>query len=171
MEKNLTMSNDNKDVNASNDEKNEKQFKFVDKRKYSEDEGEKEAGTVPSAENVMNGDADGAAAAPAGEAKTVHKEEAVEPSGNDGQDADMSQFAADFSTFVYSLNTQALLFLGKIPNPMTGKYEKDIKTARYLIDTVDMLKIKTKGNLDANEEKLIENIIYDLRMAFISENK
>lgn len=75
---------------------------------------------------------------------------------------------ADFATFIYSLNAQALVYLGKLTNPVTGKYEKDIKTARYLIDTIEMLALKTKGNLDENESKLVDNILYDLRMFFIS---
>ena len=79
------------------------------------------------------------------------------------------ELTADFSTFVYSLNAQALFYLGKMPNPMTGKYEKDLKTARYLIDTLDMLFNKTKGNLDENESKLLTNILYDLKMFYVNE--
>jgi hypothetical protein len=79
------------------------------------------------------------------------------------------ELTADFSTFVYSLNAQALFYLGKMPNPMTGKYEKDLKTARYLIDTLDMLFNKTKGNLDENESKLMTNILYDLKMFYVNE--
>ncbi|RZD16232.1 MAG: DUF1844 domain-containing protein [Candidatus Acididesulfobacter guangdongensis] len=81
----------------------------------------------------------------------------------------IEELKADFSTFVYSLNAQALFYLGKLPNPMTGKYEKDLKTARYLIDTIDMLSNKTKGNLDENESKLMTNILYDLKMFYVNE--
>ncbi len=87
----------------------------------------------------------------------------------DNNDNNMDELKADFSTFVYSLNAQALFYLGKLPNPMTGKYEKDLKTARYLIDTIDMLFNKTKGNLDENESKLITNILYDLKMFYVNE--
>lgn len=138
------------DKDTVENEKNEKQFKFIDKRKYSEDsegkEIEAEADTQPDIKNLNSDKAE-----------------------SDDKTQDMSQLGADFSTFVYSLNTQVLLFLGKIPNPTTGKYEKDITMAKYLIDTIDMLSKKTKGNLDQNEGKLIENILYDLRMAFVSE--
>jgi hypothetical protein len=84
-------------------------------------------------------------------------------------DNNIEELKADFSTFVYSLNAQALFYLGKLPNPMTGKYEKDLKTARYLIDTIDMLFNKTKGNLDENESKLMTNILYDLKMFYVNE--
>lgn len=76
---------------------------------------------------------------------------------------------ADFAAFVYSLNAQALVYLGKLPNPVSGKYEKSKETAKYLIDTIEMLSVKTKGNLDDNESKLIDNILYDLRMFYINE--
>ncbi len=90
---------------------------------------------------------------------------------NGGTESVAAGFEAGFATFIYSLNTQALLFMGKIPNPVTKKYEKELDAAKYLIDIIDMLSKKTKGNLDENEAKLIENILYDLRMAYISEKK
>jgi hypothetical protein len=130
------------------DKEGEKSFKVIDKRKMSETEEIKEAKNTEEAQ-------------PAEKAYENTEETA----------ADMPDFEADFATFVYSLNTQALLFMGKIPNPISKKYEKDLGTAKYLIDTIDMLSKKTKGNLDENEAKLIENILYDLRMAYISEKK
>ena len=130
---------------------NEKSFKVVDKRKVSEPENESDVKEAT-------------------EAKQAETEKGPE-GPQEPQSAEIPSFEADFATFIYSLNTQALLFLGKIPNPISKKYEKDIGTAKYLIDTIDMLYKKTKGNLDENESKLIENVLYDLRMAYISEKK
>ncbi|MGC8554532.1 MAG: DUF1844 domain-containing protein [Candidatus Acidulodesulfobacterium sp.] len=130
------------------DKEGEKSFKVIDKRKISETEEIKEAKNSEEAQPA---------------------EKAYENTA--GTAADMPDFEADFATFIYSLNTQALLFMGKIPNPVSKKYEKDLGTAKYLIDTIDMLSKKTEGNLDENEAKLIENILYDLRMAYISEKK
>ncbi len=73
-----------------------------------------------------------------------------------------------FAEFVFSLNTQALILLGAFPNPISGKYEKNIPYAQHTIDTIAMLKDKTKNNLDKDEEELIDNILYDLRMRFVS---
>jgi len=132
------------DKDAVKNEKGEKPFKFIDKRKYSEDsvdsndkEGKVEQKDVEvdvsSTEKDLNSDKSNLADKTEDNAPTADKV------------SDMSQFGADFSTFVYSLNTQVLLFLGKIPNPMTGKYEKDINMAKYLIDTIDMLSKKNQG--------------------------
>ena len=77
----------------------------------------------------------------------------------------------NFSTFVVSLSTQALMHLGEIPNPANGALEKDIPVAKQMIDIVAMLKDKTKGNLSSNEDKLIEDILYDLRMRYVERVK
>lgn len=165
MEKNPTMFDDKKGKGTN--EQQEKQFKFIDKRKFSEDFAEG-GNNAPSDDKGIN-------AADTNNPGINKTEDAVnETSGNAvnmEEPSEIPAFEADFATFVYSLNTQALLFLGKIPNPMTGKYERDVNMAKYLIDTIDMLSKKTAGNLDENEKKLVENILYDLRMAYISEKK
>lgn len=76
----------------------------------------------------------------------------------------------DFSTFIFSLNTSALLHLGEIADPATGKKEKQIVLAKHTIDVIAMLYEKTKGNLTRDEEALIEHILYDLRMRYIRES-
>jgi hypothetical protein len=134
-------------------EENGKSFKVVDKRKVAGSDSESESGVKEGIE--------------AKQAEIEKETEEAQAAPN----AEIPNFEADFATFIYSLNTQALLFLGKIPNPISKKYEKDVGTAKYLIDTIDMLSKKTKGNLDENEAKLIENVLYDLRMAYISEKK
>ena len=134
-------------------EENGKSFKVVDKRKVADSDSESESGVKEGIEAKL--------------AEIEKETEEAQAAPN----AEISNFEADFATFIYSLNTQALLFLGKIPNPISKKYEKDIGTAKYLIDTIDMLSKKTKGNIDENEAKLIENVLYDLRMAYISEKK
>ncbi len=142
-------------------EKNEKLFKVVDKRKVADSESESGVKERIAAEQAE------AEKETAGEKNPEKGPEEAQAAPN----AEIPNFEADFATFIYSLNTQALLFMGKIPNPISKKYEKDIGTAKYLIDTIDMLSKKTKGNLDENEAKLIENVLYDLRMAYISEKK
>jgi hypothetical protein len=75
---------------------------------------------------------------------------------------------ANFSSFITSLSIQALMFLGEIANPMTNKKEKDLTQARFIIDILDILKEKTKGNLNADEQSLTDTIIYELKMKFAS---
>jgi len=75
----------------------------------------------------------------------------------------------DFSFFITTLALQASIALGKVPNPNTNQVEEDPTQARFLIDTLGMLKEKTKGNLSKEEEGLLENILYELRMQYISK--
>ncbi len=77
----------------------------------------------------------------------------------------------DFSSFIFSLSTSALLHLGEIPDPATHKREKDLPLAKQTIDILGMLKEKTRGNLTPDEEKLMENILTDLRWRYIREAK
>ncbi|MFH1868710.1 MAG: DUF1844 domain-containing protein [Candidatus Omnitrophota bacterium] len=74
----------------------------------------------------------------------------------------------DFSIFVTGLSMQTLVSMGEIPNPLNdNKKEKNLDQARYMIDTLDMIKEKTKGNLKPDEEKLLEGILYELRMKYL----
>ena len=77
----------------------------------------------------------------------------------------------NFSTFVISLSTQALMHLGEIPNPLSGKSETDIAVAKQMIDILGMLREKTRGNLDQNEDRLMEDILFDLRMKYVEAVK
>jgi hypothetical protein len=77
----------------------------------------------------------------------------------------------NFSTFVISLSTQALMHLGEIANPLSGKSEMDVSDAKQMIDILGMLQEKTRGNLDASEARLIEDLLFDLRMKYVEAVK
>ncbi|MFH1756786.1 MAG: DUF1844 domain-containing protein [Pseudomonadota bacterium] len=77
----------------------------------------------------------------------------------------------DFSSFIFSLSTSALLHLGEVPDPVTQKREKDLPLAKQTIDILGVLKEKTRGNLTPAEEGLMENILTDLRWRYIREAK
>jgi hypothetical protein len=77
----------------------------------------------------------------------------------------------NFSTFVISLSTQALMHLGEIANPLTGKVEPDGAVAKQMIDIIGMLREKTRGNLNSGEDRLIEDILFDLRMKYVEAVK
>jgi len=74
-----------------------------------------------------------------------------------------------FLQLVYSLQSSAWFLLGKVMNPMTGKAEKDLGGAKAVIDTLLMLKNKTKGNLSANEQKLLDTAISNLELNYVEE--
>ncbi|OAG27829.1 DUF1844 domain-containing protein [Thermodesulfatator autotrophicus] len=73
----------------------------------------------------------------------------------------------NFSMFVLSLNTSALVHLGELPDPHTQEKKKNLPLAKQTIDILDMLKEKTRGNLTREEEKLLDSILYELRMIFL----
>ena len=77
----------------------------------------------------------------------------------------------DFSTHVLSLASSALIALDKMPAPDGQPHPLDLDTARHLIDVLDMLQTKTKGNLDEAEGKLLASLIYDLRVAYVDAQK
>lgn len=78
---------------------------------------------------------------------------------------------ADFNFFVTTLALQASIFLGVIANPATNKKEEDLQQAKFIIDTLGMLKEKTKGNLTQDETNLLENVLYELRVQYIAKTK
>ena len=74
---------------------------------------------------------------------------------------------ANLSSLFLGLSTQALLHLGEIPDPESGEATRDLASARSLIDLLAVLRDKTQGNLDAEEARLLDRILYDLRMRFV----
>jgi uncharacterized protein DUF1844 len=79
--------------------------------------------------------------------------------------------AINFSTFVISLSTQALMHLGEIPDPITNQITADVEVAKQMIDIIAMLKDKTRGNLGASEDRLMDDILFDLRMKYVEAVK
>ena len=74
----------------------------------------------------------------------------------------------DFSTFVLSLATAALYQLGAVPDAGTGEpAPADPLVARQTLETLEMLREKTQGNLSEDERTLLDSLLYDLRMRFI----
>jgi hypothetical protein len=77
----------------------------------------------------------------------------------------------DFATFVLSLSHSALVHMGEAPSPETGKVERELTLARQTIDVIAMLEEKTKGNLTGDEERMLGQILFDLRMRFVEQSK
>jgi hypothetical protein len=73
----------------------------------------------------------------------------------------------DFTNFIFSLSTSALIQLGEIEDPFSQKQVKNFPLAKQTIDLIGMLKEKTKGNLTPDEERLIDYVLYDLRMRYV----
>src|ERR1051325_1362958 len=72
-----------------------------------------------------------------------------------------------FAQMVLQLSQMATMLLGTAPNPQTGEIVRDLEAARMFIDQLEMLEVKTKGNLNKDEEKLLKPRLMTLRMAFV----
>lgn len=77
----------------------------------------------------------------------------------------------NFSTFVFSLSSSVLLHLGEMPDPTTNKKVVDLSLAKQSIDMLAMLQEKTSGNLDEEEENLLKNLLYELRIKYVAHSK
>lgn len=75
----------------------------------------------------------------------------------------------NFPTFIFSLHSSVLLQLGLIEDPISGKKAKNLPAAKQTIDILGMLEEKTRGNLTGEEENMLKNILYDLRMMYVRE--
>ena len=73
----------------------------------------------------------------------------------------------NFSSLIFSLSSSALLHIGEIADPQTGEKREDLPMAKHSIDIISMLKEKTKGNLDGEEQKFIDSILTDLRLRYV----
>ena len=134
-----------------------KGFVIKDRRRFTE-EGEPKEETGPEER--------------AEEPKTRTREQAEDRAKVEEKVAKETPFPEiNFSTFIFSLNTSALLHLGEIPDPATGKQQEDLAMAKQTIDLIGMLQEKTRGNLAPDEENLIKHILYDLRLRYVQKAK
>jgi hypothetical protein len=84
-----------------------------------------------------------------------------------GQPADMQMPEASLEMLVTTLVTEAMMSLGQIPHPHTGEPMYHPQQAKYLIDMIDVLREKTKGNVTPDESALMENLLHQLRMVYV----
>ncbi len=129
-------------VDEKRDQEQEKSFVVKDKRfsAKKEEKGESQMKEVTKSEDVLR------------EGTPSEKEPLPE---------------IDFNSFIFSLSTSALIQLGKIEDPFTKTLVKNLPLAKQTIDLIGMLKEKTKGNLSPEEEKVIEYVLYDLRIQYV----
>jgi hypothetical protein len=75
--------------------------------------------------------------------------------------------SALFASLVLQQSNMALMFLGKTPNPESGRTTRDLPAARMFIDTLEMLEARTRGNLTSEEAHLLQETLTNLRLAFV----
>lgn len=133
-----------------------KDFIIKDKRMFAQEDPEKqdqetkEETAKPSKEEV----------------KASESEETAAPE-EDKTDFQLPKI--NFATFIFSLNSSVLVQLGLMDDPATGKKTKNLLLAKQTIDILGMLEEKTRGNLTKDEETMLKNILYDLRMIYVKE--
>lgn len=98
-----------------------------------------------------------------GEASNEEFEKECEPCEDDWRQMP----PIDFASFVFSLSTSTMMFLGLLPDPQTKEQHVDLAMAKHHIDILGLLKDKTKGNLNDEEAKFIDQSLYDLRLLFV----
>ena len=128
------------------------EIKVKDRRTFTDDGDAAETGRTTDADHA--------------DAKEAYAEAAnacVEP------DQERPLPPVDFSTLVLSIAQGALMNLGEVEHPETGDKAENFALARHNIDLLGLLQDKTRGNLDKDEQKLIENLLYDLRMKYVSQ--
>jgi len=76
----------------------------------------------------------------------------------------------DFTMLINAMAQPALIFLGEVAHPGTGQPEINLAQARVQIDMLDVLRIKCRGNLTAEEEGLLDRVLYELRMRYVSRS-
>ncbi len=77
----------------------------------------------------------------------------------------------DFFNYIASLGFQAMIFLGEVPNPLTNQVDKNVKQAKFLIDTLIVVREKTTGNLTKEEAELLNGSIYELQLRYVEAMK
>lgn len=139
---------------ATEEQEGGRGFRVQDRRRFSPTTGEPRS--VETSEQ--------AAEAPPPEAP-----EAARPrhAGGESSASTHPPAAISFPSFILGLSTQALMYMGEIPTAPGQPPQTDLAAAQQMIDVLAMLKQKTKGNLDAGEEAMLENALFDLRMRYV----
>ena len=160
-------------------------FKVVDRRPFNPDGTPRELSEEEKAEaeRAANAAAVESAAAAAMPSPRAQKESAPPPSAAPREpsrpapraeraprrtEGDPLDDPASFLSLIMSLASNAAASLGMMPHPVTGETGVDLQTAKHWVDVLGMLEEKTQGNLDEQEAQMLENLLADLRMQYVS---
>jgi len=111
--------------------------------------------------------AEGGSKAAAAEAFQEASQKAAAEADKTAQEVPLPEIS--FSSLIFSLSSAAFVNLGVIPDPDTGKVERNLPLVKQTIDVLGLLKEKTRNNLSPEEETLFDHLLYDLRMAYVRE--
>ncbi len=142
----------------SDEERQSEGFKVSDRRSFTED-GELRRDRAPEPAPAKKPEPQPArTAAGAAQPKT-------------GGDAGQSRQGMDFSSFLLSLATTALVHLGEVSDPAGGRGRTNLDAAKQMVEILSMLQEKTEGNRNPEENRLLDDILYELRMKILTKTK
>jgi hypothetical protein len=103
---------------------------------------------------------------------TTAEEESQKTTGEAEQNIkDFPLPKVDFSTFLLSMASSALVQLGEVPSPDSGNKEENLQMAKHSIDIICMLQEKIKNGLTPEETRLLEGILYELRLKYVIKSR
>jgi hypothetical protein len=156
-------------------------FKVVDRRPFNPDGTPRELSPEERAENERAAEAAAAVnlqpqsaapqMAPVQESPAPPEQQPERPASRPERahaGGDPLDDPASFLSLIMSLASNAASSLGMMPHPVTGESGVDLKTAKHWIDVLGMLEQKTQGNLDEQEAQVVEGLLADLRMQYVS---
>ena len=141
-----------------------KDFVVKDRRIFSEDSTETESTPESEAKETAE-PADTTEAVQAGDT------DSEQMSAEASSDENFQLPEINFPTFIFSLNSSALVHLGVIEDPATQQKVKNLPMAKQTIDILGMLEEKTKGNLLDDEANMLKTMLYELRMLYVKESE
>jgi hypothetical protein len=158
------------------DDSEEVTFKVADRRKFNADgsvrdgvvlepapaEKPTKADTETATVEVMEAKAESTGVMP------VAEDPDADTLGDEAEEIPGVDDPASFINFLSTLATNAAASLGAVPHPATGQRSLDLETGKYWLDILGMLKEKTKGNLHAQEARLLDGLLADLRMQYLT---
>ena len=156
------------------EEKKDPGFRVSDRRRFSVSESGEARETGAAAQEDKKppaAEAREAATPPGGKPESSGRSEERKKREAETQQEPTALPEINFSTFVVSLSSSALIHLGIAPDPVSGERKKELPLAKQTIDMLGMLQEKTRGNLTEEEGKLLESMLYDLRMMYVAESK
>ncbi len=93
------------------------------------------------------------------------------PEGGPDEAGDDREHPTDFASFLLSLGSSALVHLGELEHPEHAGLSKNLPLAKQSLDILAMLQEKTRGNLTADETRLLEQLLYELRMKYVAARR
>lgn len=145
--------------------KESSEFKVVDKRAFTEDGKRRgdESDNGKRAESVDTRSRTGSSGLSGVSNETFNPEPLSEEPSDEGP--------SEFGTLVSYLSTTAMFQLGLLPGPEGEPIPVDLLSARRMIDLLEVLQEKTRGNLSSDEAKMLEDVLYELRLTFVEVQK